>query len=196
VLEKLSAVSMPIILALNKIDLITDKTKLLPMIQQLENKRNFIDIFPISSTKNINIAALESKIISLLPERPALFDASQLVDRDESFFMAEIIREKIMRMTNQEVPYSAAVTIDQIKRVEKSVTSLKAVLHIHATIWVEKAGQKVIILGKQGERLKAIGRQARLELENKFKQKVFLTLWIKIKEGWSDDQKLLAELGM
>lgn len=196
VLKKLSETSIPVILVLNKIDLIKDKTQLLPFIEKLALRKNFAEIIPISSAKLINLDKLEKIITKLLPEQDALFAKEQLTDREDKFFMAEIIREKIMRATNQEVPYGAAVTIDQVKQVNKSVSSLKDVLHINATIWVERDGQKVIILGKKGEGLKFIGQKARLELERKFKQKIFLTLWIKVKENWSDDQKLLSQLGM
>lgn len=189
VLNKLNQVSCPVILALNKVDLIKHKENLLPIIDALSKKRDFFKIIPLSATENINIDALEKTIKSLLPCQPHFFASTQVTDREDRFIIAETIREKIMRVTNREVPYDTAVTIESIRKE-------KEILHIDAIIWVERRGQKVIVIGKQGEKLKEIGTQARLDLEKKFNCKIFLSLWIRIKKGWSDSEKLLSEMGI
>lgn len=189
VLEKLLSVEAPVILALNKIDLIKEKEKLLPKIEQLSKRMSFASIVPISVKKNINIDRLENLIHSYLPENDYYFPESQLTDKDNNFLIAEIVREKIMRVTNQEVPYGSAVVVESLKKENN-------ILHIEVIIWVERKGQKMIIIGKKGEKLKEIGRQARLDLEKKFACKVFLSLWIKVKEGWVDDERTLRTLGV
>lgn len=188
ILSMLKTVQAPVILAINKIDKVKDKQLLLPSIEKLKSFFNFAAIVPISAEKNINVEELENTINNYLPEREKMFPDDQLSDRSEKFFAAEIIREKLMRTLSQELPYSISVEIEKFEKVNN-------ILHIYALIWAEKPGQKAIIIGEKGERLKQIGRQARLDLEKWFDSKVFLKLWVKIKENWADDERSIRQMG-
>jgi GTP-binding protein Era len=188
VLRKLQQTECPVILVLNKIDLLRDKQELLPKIKQITAKMNFVATVPISVKKNINLDRLENLIHTYLPENIHFFPPDQLTNKDDNFMIAEIVREKIMRVTSQEVPYGTAVVVESCKMQAK-------VLHIDVVIWVERKGQKIIIIGKGGEKLKEIGRCARIDLEKKFAGKVFLSLWVKVKTGWVDDKQQLNRLG-
>ncbi len=187
--KKIEKVKSPVLIALNKADLVKDKTKLLPLMQKLALQFPQAEIMPLSVTKDVNIDMLEKWVHQYLPEQPYLFPADQITDRDEQFIISEVVREKIMRATGQEVPYETAVTVEELKRKDN-------ILHIDVIIWVERQGQKIILIGKKGERMKEIGRLARLDLEKRFGIKVFLRLWIKVKKGWSDNEKQLSKLGM
>jgi len=188
VLQKLQQSAKPVILALNKVDLLKDKKKLLPLIDKLTQKMEFAKVIPLSVIKKINVVELENLINSFLPAHSHIFPAGKITDKDDKFLTAEIVREKIMRVTNREIPYDVAVHVEQIKRQE-------GIVHIDVVIWVERRGQKIILLGAKGSKLKEIGRQARFDLEKLFAGKVFLNLWIKVKAGWSDDEKLLKRGG-
>lgn len=185
ILKKLESVSCPVILALNKIDRIKDKKKLLPFLDTLSKKRAFAQMVPLSVLKGIHRDELEDAVGHLLPERPFLFPAEQITDRDDRFLASEIIREKIMRATGAELPYDTAVVIEDMRKKAD-------ILHIEAVIWVERPGQKIIIVGKKGDKIKRIGTMARGDLEKKFKCQVFLGLWVKVKTGWSDNKQWLA----
>ncbi|MCF7981640.1 MAG: GTPase Era, partial [Pseudomonadales bacterium] len=188
VLEKVKQVPCPVILVLNKVDQIADKEKLLPWIQQLSDKMAFAEILPISASNGDNVEALEKEIAKRLPEGVHYFPEDQVTDRSERFMASELVREKIMRRLGDEIPYQVAVEIEEFKRNEKLVT-------IRALILVEREGQKKIIIGKKGEQIKSIGRDARLDMEKLFDSKVMLTLWIKVKSGWSDSERALKSLG-
>lgn len=188
VLEKLAKIKCPVILAVNKVDIIKPKEALLPYIESLQKKLAFAAVVPISAAKNINIDQLEREINKLLPLGEFLYSSEQITDRDPKFLAAEIIREKITKLLAQELPYASTVIIDQF-------TEKKKVLHISATIFVEREGQKLIVIGKNGEQLKTIGTYARQDMENLFNKKVFLQLWVKIKSEWSNDAKTLERLG-
>jgi GTPase len=188
VLEKLSQTSKPVILAINKIDLLNNKNELLVLIDKLNNKYPFKHIIPISAHLKENISTLEDEIIALLPEGPLLFPENQTTDKDIKFRIAEIIREKILIATHDELPYTTAVAIDQIKTGEQ-------LTEIAVTIWVERQGQKIIIIGKDGKGLKKIGTKARLEIETLLGQKVFLRLWVKVKSNWTDNDQALRGFG-
>lgn len=214
ILDLLSKVSRPIILVVNKIDLIPDKEALLPHIKTLSEICPFHDIIPISAKKGTNIEELENIISKLLPENPHFFPEDQITDRDLGFRIAELIREKVIRFLGQELPYTTTVQIESFKREEKKrgkqkmeaeiegkvekVTpeSVESIAHIHAIIWVEREGQKPIVIGKNGERLKEIGIKARLDLEKLLNCKVNLKLWVKVKGGWSDDVRALTDFGL
>lgn len=179
----------PVILVINKADLIADKSRLLPYMKQLEEKYRFAHIFPMCARrKDNNILELEKTIMKLLPDGTHLFPDKQITDKNERFQVAELIREKLIRETSQEVPYATTVTIESFK-VEKKM------LEINAIIWVEKDGQKPIVIGKSGARLKKIGTSARVEIEKLLKKKVFLRLWVKVKEDWTDNERALQSLG-
>lgn len=188
VLQRLQTLDKPVILVLNKIDLLTDKAELLPLIDKFKQKYQFAHIVPISALNAENTAHLEEVIATLLPEGPALYPEEQITDKSIRFQIAEIIREKLIRATEEELPYATTVEIEQFQPGEK-------LTEISAVIWVERQGQKVIIIGKKGARLKKIGMQARRDIENRLGQKVFLRLWIKVKENWTDDDKALRNLG-
>lgn len=188
VLDELKKTTLPVILAVNKIDTVKDKAELLPTIQKLQAKYPFKHIVPISALDNDNVAALEKEIAKLMPEGPMLFPEDQVTDKSIRFQMAEIIREKLILATEQELPYALAVEIEDFKQDEK-------LAEISAIIWVERRGQKIIVIGKKGERLKKVGASARRELEKMLGTKVFIRLWVKVKENWTDDDRALRGLG-
>jgi len=188
VLERIKNLKVPVILAVNKVDKIPDKTALLPHLGKLQAQMQFAHIIPLSARNGSNLAELEQAVKALLPEGEALYPEDQLTDRSERFLAAEFVREKLMRGTGQEVPYAVTVEIEKF-------THQRGVLHIHAVIWVEREGQKAIIIGEKGERLKRIGTQARMEMERMFQSKVFLQLLVRVKEGWSDDARVMARMG-
>jgi GTP-binding protein Era len=188
VLEKLQDLECPVILAVNKVDLLDSKELLLPGLQALSEKRAFHQIIPISAHKGDNIPALESCITSLLPLAPPMFPEDQVTDRSVRFLSAELVREKLFRMLGKELPYGLTVEIEQF-RSEPDIT------HIHALIWVERKSQKFIVIGKQGRVLKEAGQQARRDIEELVGKQVNLKLWVKVKEGWADDERALQSLG-
>ncbi|MEE9452462.1 MAG: GTPase Era [Gammaproteobacteria bacterium] len=188
VLTRLQNFKGPIILAINKVDLIPDKKKLLPYLQQLQAKMNVANLIPISAKQGDNIDKLEQAMMAALPPGTHLFAADQVTDRSSRFIASELIREKIFRLTGQELPYASTVEIEQFKLHNK-------VYHIDALIWIERPSQKSMIIGKGGARLKQIGTQARIDLEKMLEQKVFLKLWVKVKSGWSNDDHSLREFG-
>lgn len=188
VVKKLQETDKPIILVINKLDLLQDKAELLPLIEKLKDKLTFAHIVPISALEGENVQALEKEIAALLPEGGQLFPDEQLTDKSVRFQVAEIIREKIIQQTEEELPYATTVEIEQFQEEEK-------LTEISAVIWVERPGQKIIIIGKKGAKLKKIGMQSRKEIERLIGKKVFLRLWVKIKEHWTDDDKALKNLG-
>lgn len=188
VLQKLQDSDKPVILVMNKIDLLGDKAELLPLMEKLKDKFNFRHIIPISAVDADNTQHLQNEIVKLLPEGPQLYPEDQLTDKTRRFQIAEIIREKIILSTEEELPYATTVEIEHYKEEEK-------LTDISAVIWVERQGQKIIVIGKKGARLKRIGTQARRDIEKLIGQKVFLRLWVKIKENWTDDDKALRGLG-
>lgn len=188
VLARLKDSSAPILLLVNKIDKIKDKSRLLPFITEVQEKGEFKQVIPVSALKGENLTALEGELVKLIPESPALFPEEQVTDRSLRFLVAEIIREKLMRQLGQELPYSLAV---EIERYEEKPN----ILHIGAVIWVSRANQKAIVIGKGGRRIKEIGTQARTDIEKTVDKKVHLELWVKVKEGWADDERALRSLG-
>lgn len=199
-LEKLSATNLPVILVINKADTVKDKSKLLPVIESFSESFDFADIIPVSALRRHNLDRLQSVIGEYLPIRPAIFDAEQITDRSERFLASEIIREKIMRISGDEVPYDLTVQIDTFKdepahKDPETGKWRKAVTFIDATIFVERAGQKSIIIGDKGAKIKQVGIDARKDMEVLFDRKIMLTLWVKVKRGWSDDEHALNSLG-
>jgi GTP-binding protein Era len=188
VLKKLAQTGSPVILAVNKIDVLDKREALLPGLQALAEKFPFKEIIPLSAHKGDNIAALESCIEALLPEGPPLFPEDQVTDRSVRFLAAELVREKLFRKLGRELPYCLTVQIEEY-RSEPGMT------HIHALIWVERDSQKNIVIGKGGRVLKEVGREARLDIEDLIGNRVNLKLWVKIKEGWADDERALQSLG-
>jgi len=188
VLKKLHDAQKPVIFVMNKIDLLKDKADILPIINKLKDKFHFTHIIPISAIKEDNIHHLEEEIVKLLPEGPQLFPDDQMTDKSLRFQAAEIVREKLIQVTEEELPYTTTVEIEEFKQSEK-------LTEIGAVIWVERPGQKIIIIGKKGARLKKVGIQARRDIEKLVHTKVFLRLWVKVKENWTDDERALRSLG-
>jgi GTP-binding protein Era len=188
VLEKLEQVSCPVIVAINKIDHVTDKAQLLPHLQALSAKREFSEMIPVCAKNGDHLDQLETALRKHLPESPPFYAEDQVTDRSERFLAAEMVREKLFRKLGEEIPYGLTVEIESFKAEKKT-------LHIHALIWVEKSGHKPIVIGSKGERLKEVGREARQDMEKTFGRKVFLQLWVKVKEGWADDERALRSLG-
>jgi len=188
VLELLRNQEVPVVLAINKIDLLKRQDELLPLIEESQRRLEFSTIVPISAVKHTNLNNLEAVLLQQLPEQPPLFPGDQLTDRSEKFMAAELVREQLFRSLGQEIPYAVAVEIEKFK-IENRI------LHIDALIWVEKTGQKAIVIGKGGQRLKQIGTAARKEMESFFGNKVNLGLWVKVREGWSDNERALRSLG-
>jgi len=188
IIEKLKTVSCPVLLVVNKMDKLENKKELLPLIKDLSEKYNFAEIIPVSALNGNNIEALEQKIPPLLPENAPFYPDDQVTDRSMRFLASEIIREKLIRELGQELPYTSTVNIDKYVEDEK-------IVHIHATIFVESNGQKAIIIGKKGARLKSIGTKAREDISKMVDTKVYLNLWVKVREGWSNDERALRGLG-
>ncbi|EGL55800.1 MAG: GTPase Era [Pseudomonadota bacterium] len=178
----------PVILVLNKADKLSDKSDLLPQIQELAPQYDFAAVVPISARKGMNTDVLEQEIAKLMPEGEMIFDEDQLTDRSSRFLAGEIVREKLFRYLGQELPYSLTVEIEQFEEEE-------GMYRIGAVVYVERSGQKSIVIGKKGEQLKLIGQDARLEMEQLFGCKVFLQIWVKVREGWSDNERMLRNLG-
>ena len=188
VLEKLSQLTCPVILAINKIDRVADKTDLLPQLEVLSGKREFAELIPICAKKGDHLQQLECAVRDRLPESPPCYSEDQVTDRSERFLAAELVREKLFRKLGEEIPYGLTVEIERF-RTEKRT------LHVYALIWVEKESHKPIVIGNKGERLKEVGREAREDMQRVFGRKVFLQLWVKVKEGWADDERALRSLG-
>ncbi len=189
VLEKLARVDTPVILVINKIDRMADKEQLLPKLQSYAEKGNFVAVIPLSAQTGDNVGQLEQQVEALLPEAEPYYPEDQITDRSMRFLAAELIREKLFRRLGQELPYGLTVEIERFKDED-------GLLRINALIWVEKASHKPIIIGKQGKGLKTVGQAAREDMERMFEQRVFLELWVKVKEGWADDERALRSLGV
>ncbi|CAM3581494.1 GTPase Era [Parendozoicomonas haliclonae] len=188
VLEKLKHTKAPVILVVNKVDRLDEKAQLIPWLDELSRKMDFAHIVPIAARNGHNVDRLERLVNSYLPESIHFFGEDQITDRSSRFLAAELVREKVMRQLGDELPYQITVEIEEFKDVE-------GVLHISALLLVERAGQKKIVIGDKGSRLKTIGRDARLDMEKLFDSKVMLNLWVKVRSGWSDDERALASLG-
>jgi|TARA_R110002072_G_scaffold36193_7_gene106632 GTP-binding protein Era len=188
VLEQIEQSGLPTMLVVNKIDLLANKAELLPHLQILATKAEFAAILPVSALRQHNVDALEEQILTLLPKSAHFFPEDQITDRSQRFLAAEVVREKIMRQLGDELPYSIAVEIEEFAQDGE-------VLHISAVIFVERTGQKKILIGDKGSRLRSIGSDARHDMEGLFDSKVMLRLWVKVKSGWSDDERALRSLG-
>lgn len=188
VMARIKEAKVPVILAINKVDRLEEKEVLLPFVREADALGIFSDIVPISALKDINVPGLEERIMALLPEGELIYPEDQISDRPERFFAAEIIREKLFNRLAQEVPHALTVQIEQYQEVPTLV-------RIHAVIWVEREGQKAIVIGKNGEVLKRVGEQARRDLEKMVGRRVYLELWVKVKRGWSDNERALQGLG-
>lgn len=188
VLTKIKRSKKPCLLLINKVDTIKHKEELMPFLQMVGEKHDFAEIIPISAEKGTNIEPIKQTVSGYLPENPFFFPEDHVTDRSSRFMAAEIVREKLMRFLGDELPYSATVEIEQFKWDEK-------MWRINALILVEREGQKKMVIGNKGEKLKIIGRDARQDMERLLDAKVFLELWVKVKSGWADDERALRSLG-
>ncbi|MAA64833.1 MAG: GTPase Era [Alteromonadaceae bacterium] len=189
VLSKLEHVTAPVILVINKVDKLERRDALLPHLESVARKRNFEEIIPLSALKEQNLEPLEKAVNRLLPVSIHFYPDDQITDRTQRFLASEMVREKITRQLGAELPYSVAVEIEEFKHSGKS-------LHISAVILVERSGQKKIIIGDKGDRIRQIGHDARIDMEKLFDSKVMLRLWVKVKKGWADSDRALKSLGM
>ncbi|KAA0913767.1 GTPase Era [Psychrobacter sp. ANT_WB68] len=199
-LQKLGDTNLTVVLVINKADTLKDKGSVLPLIETFNDSFDFADIVPVSALKNQNLDRLQEVIASHLPIADPIYDTEQITDRSERFLASEIIREKIMRSAGDEVPYDLTVQIDGFKDEAahidpKTGRPRKACTFIDATIYVERSGQKAIVIGDKGQRIKQVGMDARKDMEQLFDKKIMLTLWVKVKRGWSDDERALTSLG-
>lgn len=179
----------PRLLAINKIDLSKDKSALLPFVARLAQTHAFDEIHYVSALKEKGLTELEKAILARLPVQPPIYGEDEVTDRSERFLAAEMVREQLMLRLDQELPYSTTVEIEQFSDRPDGVAE------IHAVIWVERDGQKAIVIGQGGAQLKAIGSSARRHMERLFERKVFLKLWVKVREGWVDDESMLKKFG-
>jgi len=178
----------PVILLINKVDKLEDKAVLLPHIERLCTERNFAEVIPVSALQGHNLEELEQALVKRLPVAPFWFDEDQITDRSVRFMVAEIIREKVVRQLGDEVPHQVTVEIEMW-------TDGPKLTDIAACILVERPGQKRILIGSAGDRIKSIGTQARMDIEQLLERKVMLNLWVKVRSGWSDDVRALRSLG-
>ena len=186
--EALRTAGLPVVLVVNQIDRIRDKTTLLPYLAKITEGREFVGVHPISALKRNGLEALVKTVTGFLPEQPALYAEDEITDKSQRFLAGEMVREQLMRQLGEELPYATTVEIESFV-VEGSM------LRIGAVIWVERDGQKAIVIGKGGERLREIGAKARIQMERLFGAKVFLETWVRVRAGWSDDEAALRAFG-
>lgn len=216
VLERLSRVHGPVGLVVNKVDRIADKTRLLPELEALSARRDFAFVVPLSALRKDNLAALTAEILQRLPEGPPLYPPDMIVGYDDAFLVTEIVREKLTRLLHQELPYALTVAIEAYEvepprgapsrkgrkpgaaggKNPRPVADARPLHRVRAVIWVEREGQKKIVIGEDGGALKRVGTAARKELEHLLGARVFLQLWCRVRENWSDDPKALEQFGL
>jgi GTPase len=188
-LERIVRLGRPAIAAVNKVDRVRPRARLLPYLAQLAERHAFLAIVPVSALRMQNITELRDTIAAHLPCSPPLYPEGELTDRSPAFRIAETIREKLTLELNQEVPYGIAVEVERL-------TEEEGLLYVDAAIWVEREGQKPIVIGARGERLKRIGRAARLALNGMLGRRLHLNLWVKVRANWADNARALRELGV
>lgn len=188
VAQKLVGLGDKTVLVVNKVDKLEDRADLIPHIQALQERLSPAAIVPVSALRNTNLVELEKVLAEKLPQAEHVFPADQITDKSSRFLAAELVREKIMRQLGAELPYQVTVDIEEFREE-------KGIIHISALILVERDGQKRIIIGEGGSRLKTIGQAARIDMETMFDSKVMLKLWVKVKTGWADDDRALRNLG-
>ncbi|MCW8330592.1 GTPase Era [Photobacterium sp. SDRW27] len=190
VLNKLIKSELPTVLLLNKVDNVKDKHELFPHLEELSKKMDFVDVVPVSAKHGTNVDAVEKIVREHLPEGEYYFPEEYVTDRSQRFMASEIIREKLMRFLGDELPYSVTVEIERFDFNPRTNG-----FDINGLILVERKGQKKMVIGKNGEKMKVIGREARIDMEELFERKVYLELWVKVKSGWADDERALRSLG-
>jgi len=190
VLDRIVKSGRPAMAVVNKVDSVYPKEKLLPYIAELSQRHPFLEVIPVSALKADNLEPLKAAIARHLPLAPAMFPPGEITDRNEQFRIAETIREKLTMELNQEVPYGIAVEVERVAEGDDGQ------LDVDAVIWVDREGQKPIVIGPKGERLKRVGRIARLELNRRLGRRLHLTLWVKVRENWADNARSLRQLGL
>ncbi|OBT17342.1 GTPase Era [Vibrio sp. UCD-FRSSP16_10] len=190
VLNKLRAANFPVVLCVNKVDKVQDRNLVMSHMQEMTEKMDFVDVVPISAKLGKNIDVLRKHVRNFLPKATHHFPEEYVTDRSQRFMASEIVREKLMRFTGDELPYSVTVEIERFDYNPDNDG-----FHINALILVERIGQKKMVIGKAGEKIKTIGREARLDMEELFGRKVYLETWVKVKSGWADDERALRSLG-
>ncbi|WP_261815973.1 GTPase Era [Vibrio gallicus] len=190
VLNKLRAANFPVVLCINKVDQVKDRNLVMSHMQQLSEMMDFVDIVPISAKQGKNTEVLRKHVREHLPKAVHHFPEEYVTDRSQRFMASEIVREKLMRFTGDELPYSVTVEIERFDYNPDNDG-----FHINALILVERSGQKKMVIGKGGDKIKTIGREARLDMEELFGRKVYLETWVKVKSGWADDERALRSLG-
>ena len=188
IFKKLEQAGLPVILAVNKVDKVKEKDEILKFFSEAQHRYPFEHLVPISALKRTNLDELESLVMDLLPESDLIYPEDQITDRPERFLAAEIIREKLTRRLGEELPYALTV---EMERYEE----LPNITKIYAIVWVERLGQKNIVIGKDGEMLKKVGTDARIDIEKLIGQKVYLQVWVKVKKNWSDNERAMQSLG-
>jgi GTP-binding protein Era len=188
-LLKLLPDNIPVILAINKIDRVKDKNALLPFIAQMSARKSFASVVPLSASRDADAATLVAEMTRLLPEGPAMYEEDEVTTHSERFLASELVREKLFRLLGDELPYSTAVEIEKFETTE-------TLRRIYVAILVDKDNQKPIIIGRNGEKLKAISTQARHDMERLFGSKVYLEVWVRVRSGWADDPATLRRLGV
>ncbi len=179
---------VPVVLVVNKVDRLKDKSVLLPFLAEVAEGREFAAVHPLSALKRKGLEALVKDVIALLPQNEPMFGEDEITDRSQRFLAGELVREQLMRQLGEELPYATTVEIERFAEDGR-------LLRIGAVIWVEREGQKAIVIGKGGTRLKDIGAKARQSMERLFGAKVFLETWVRVREGWSDDAAALKAFG-
>ena len=190
VLTKLQKSNFPVVLCVNKVDNVPDRNQVMMHMMDMSKKMEFVDVVPISAKHGKNIDVLREHVRKHLPKAAHHFPEEYVTDRSQRFMASEIVREKLMRFTGEELPYSVTVEIERFDYNPDTDG-----FHINALILVERHGQKKMVIGKGGEKIKTIGREARLDMEELFGRKVFLETWVKVKSGWADDERALRSLG-
>ena len=186
--DALKSAGVPVVLAVNQVDRVKDKTTLLPFLAEIAKDRDFAAVHPISALKKKGLEPLVDDLLKLMPEQPPLYGEDEITDKSQRFLAGELVREQLMRLLGAELPYATTVEIEKFELDGK-------MWRINAVIWVERDGQKAIVIGNKGERLREIGTRAREQMERLFDGKVFLETWVRVREGWSDDEAALRTLG-
>ena len=189
VLRHIARAGRPALVAVNKVDRVKPRERLLPYLAELDRRHGFLALLPVSALKGTNLDDLRAAIAAHLPVSPALFPDGELTDRGLQFRIAEMIREKLTLELNQEVPYGIAVEVEKLAEEDGQLT-------VDAAIWVDREGQKPIVIGARGERLKRVGTSARLALNGVLGRRLHLNLWVKVRENWADNARALRELGL
>ena len=191
--DTLRASGLPVVLVVNQVDRIADKASLLPYLQKVTEARDFAAVHPVSALKRTGLESLVASLLQQLPEQPALYGEDEITDRSQRFLAGELLREQLMRQLGAELPYATTVEIESF--TEEPSPKAGVMYRIGAVIWVEREGQKAIVIGKGGIRLRDIGKRARERMEQLFDAKVFLQTWVRVREGWSDDESARRTLG-